>query len=389
MNNHNLIEFQKKFKLLSEYNTSLTFSENKKLITEQATVIDDLLKVAKNIDKLKSFFKYTDEFINQVKTGVKAAKSKFLDDILKTKGAKAQFPEIHRAVVNKTVDDILESLKSGSPERMKNARKFAASDDVAKKNFLTKNGQLSEESADDIIKEFNARQKGTKGLPSPSKEVTPSPGKTTPPAKRKPIRNTRRKLPTNRAIVKTDLPGTEKVISQNNLTNYMDDVVELVNSTQNQPKTISWWRKNLKNILGVAAVAATIYSVISALNTDGVPITTDSGAPLEPISDVDGVTPDTGGGTDTGQYDLPGVNYEPDRRRFDEPTKEGVYIYVPSYGTDPWDYRYNTETKRWETKKYPKTKWIDVDVEAKPTQRMIGANDSIRKMYDSLIQPLL
>ena len=75
------------------------------------------------------------------------------------------------------------------------------------------------------------------------------------------------------------------------------------------------------------------------------------------------------------------------REKYTQPTKKNGYIYVPSYGSDPWDYRYNLQTQRWETQELPRTSWIDVNPTTKPSHEV--ANKSIRAKYDSLINSLI
>lgn len=76
-------------------------------------------------------------------------------------------------------------------------------------------------------------------------------------------------------------------------------------------------------------------------------------------------------------------------------TKEGNYINVTSETGDPWSYRFNTTTSRWEAKNsnQPDRGWIDVNPSGATTdadkKRLERAENAIRQRYDSIVAPLL
>ena len=145
MNNPNIINEEiNRFKLLMNYNSSKTLSENKELVQEQAGLFDDFIKA---VTRVKKFFKYSDDFIEQLKAKSPTALRKFANDLLITAGAKAEFPSLYK----KAVDDFARGVIKG-----KTNAEFKGLSDAAKKQRLISKG-MTPEAADDVVKRINTK----------------------------------------------------------------------------------------------------------------------------------------------------------------------------------------------------------------------------------------
>lgn len=348
MNNPNIINEEiNRFKLLMNYNSSKTLSENKELVQEQAGLFDDFIKA---VTRVKKFFKYSDDFIEQLKAKSPAALRKFANDLLTTVGAKAEFPSLYK----KAVDDFAQGVVNSTTNA-----EFKGLSDAAKKQRLISKG-MSPDAADDVVKRMKELG-GDSKLPAKTPDNLPA----------KPDN-----LPAKPVEI-SELPNTNKNITKYKLNDKIDDIEVVIHQAQKQG---GWTRRRwLKVLAGIGITGIIAKAIYDGIKKD----TPTAVAPVTP-GDEGGTEGGTEGGAEGGTPGKGKINNPSWGRKIEV---IGDYIYVPSEQGDPWEYRYNKTTKRWEAKKYFNPTWIDVD----PSKggKLVTADVAIRGRYDNMIKSYL
>jgi len=142
----------------------ITENQYKRIITEQSFLIN-LLRNFTSFGKLKTFFKYQDDFIDGLRNGSSRHLTDLAKDILITAGVKSEFPTLYTKTINDFAQGIIDSTKNLD---------FKKLSDIEKKQKLISNG-ISAEAAGDIVTKMNEINKiskgGSSGIQGLSKQI--------------------------------------------------------------------------------------------------------------------------------------------------------------------------------------------------------------------------